>query len=76
MGEEERVTTMELFRVHLNMTPDRIHWHDHQRLKRAMHRLGWEGPSLMWLGTKRLRGYLQKFTETPSGPSVGRGQTD
>jgi putative DNA primase/helicase len=63
LAEEERIATTELFKVYLEMSADRVGWYDHQRLKRAMHRLGWEGPDLLRFGSKRRRGYFRKVSE-------------
>jgi hypothetical protein len=73
LGEEERISTTELFKVHLEKPADRVSWFDHQRLKRAMHRLGWHGPELLQFGTARRRGYFRKVTKMASDPSEASG---
>jgi hypothetical protein len=46
-GQEERITTDELLKVHLAIPADRQGWAIGNRLKYVMRRLGWDGPCLM-----------------------------
>jgi hypothetical protein len=59
MGEEERISTEELYKTHLGISATEQTTVHHQRLKRAMQRLGWQGPRFMWVGTSQKRGYFR-----------------
>jgi predicted P-loop ATPase len=58
MAEEERISTEELYKTHLGF-PATVTTVHHQRLKRAMQRLGWQGPRFIWVGTSQKRGYFR-----------------
>jgi predicted P-loop ATPase len=58
-SDEERITTAELFKA-LEVPATRAQAVEAQRLKRAMLRLGWEGPKKLRFGDKTLRGYFRK----------------
>jgi len=62
MGEEERVSTEELYKGHLGLSAtERLTTVHHQRLKRTMRRLGWRGPEYIGFGGKtQKRGYFRK----------------
>jgi predicted P-loop ATPase len=43
----ERISSEKLLRVHLGLSPDKIHDGTTKRLRNSMHRLGWSGPKKM-----------------------------
>jgi uncharacterized RmlC-like cupin family protein len=60
IGEEERVSTEELYKVHLGIpATEKANTVHHQRLKRTMQRLGWQGPKNIWFGARQRRGYFR-----------------
>ena len=62
-GEEERIATDELLKVHLAIPADRMHNTHTTRLKRTMRRLGWSGPKKLWMGVAQKRGYFRKVSK-------------
>jgi predicted P-loop ATPase len=60
MGEEERISTEELYKAHLGIpATEKVNTAHHQRLKRVMQRLGWQGPRFIWFGAGQKRGYFR-----------------
>lgn len=61
MGEEARISTEELYKTHLGIpATEKVNTVHHQRLKRAMQRLGWNGPKFIGFGGKsQKRGYFR-----------------
>jgi len=60
-GDEERISTATLLGPsYLNISAATVQWHHYQRLKHAMHRLGWKGPALQSFGARQDRGYSRK----------------
>jgi predicted P-loop ATPase len=68
-GEEERIATDELLKVHLAIPPDRMHNTHTTRLKGTMRRLGWSGPKKLWMGTGQKRGYFRKVSKQDGYPA-------
>ena len=58
-GSEYRISTRDLFELHLRVTADRISDGSAKRLCYAMRRLGWEGPKVIRLSDKTHRGYTR-----------------
>lgn len=59
-GEEARISTGELYKTHLEIqATEKVTTVHHQRLKRAMQRLGWRGPKFIWFGSCQKRGYFK-----------------
>jgi predicted P-loop ATPase len=68
IGEEERISTEELYKVHLGIpATERVNTVHHQRLKRAMQRLGWQ-PRFLWFGASQKRGYFR--TKRPAAEKL------
>ena len=63
-GEEERIASDELLTVNLNIAPGKAHSTDEQRLRRAMNRIGWQGPKVMRFGAMTKRGYFKRIGKT------------
>jgi predicted P-loop ATPase len=79
LGEEERISTEEIFKVHLQIPSERANSAMANRLKNVMRRLGWKGPDKIWLGPpKPKRGYTRAISpansttppEVPEAPEV------
>jgi len=58
-GDEIRMTTADLFTRFLTLDPGRLTGAHAKRLAFIMRRLGWDGPKLIWINDKPLRGYTK-----------------
>jgi putative DNA primase/helicase len=56
-GNEERITTRDLLEQHLAIKADRLTEQHPRRLAYVMRRLGWQGPVVLWVDGKAVRGY-------------------
>jgi predicted P-loop ATPase len=56
-GSEERIATTTLLRACLGLEPDRVTDRDSKRLGYCIRRLGWDGPKMMRIGGKLVKGY-------------------
>jgi len=57
--KEYRITTRDLFEIHLKIPADRQHDGNYKRLAYAMRRLGWDGPKKMRIGNGVARGFAK-----------------
>jgi predicted P-loop ATPase len=66
LGEEERVSSEELLKVHLGIPAERATWAIANRLKSVLRRLGWKGPDKLRFGTDLNRGYTRAISPANS----------
>jgi virulence-associated protein E/bifunctional DNA primase/polymerase-like protein/primase-like protein len=61
-GNEERITTRDLLDIHLRISADRLTDQTPKRLAYTMRRLGWHGPTVLWIERHAVRGYRRDVT--------------
>jgi predicted P-loop ATPase len=67
VGDVERVSSEQLLRFHLNLSPDKINDGTTKRLRNSMLRIGWFGPKKMRFGSESGQGSPAKISTPKQG---------